>query len=97
MNTEKKQKISYLKYAVFAAVIMALSCVMYMDASAYTNLLYRTELWLYAGDNTDLSKEIDDYFININYNGKMDEDNPGKYTITYKWNEENLAPSCASL
>ena len=97
MDKEKKQKRSYLKYAAFFIAAVFVSCFIYMDASAYTNLLYRTELWLYAGDNTDLSKEIDDYFININYDGKMDEDNPGKYTITYKWNEENPAPSCASL
>lgn len=91
MNTEKKQKISYLKYAVFAAVIMALSCIMYMDASAFTNLLYNSMVSVYAGDSVDLSKSIDEEYIDINSEGNKN------YTIEYKWNEENQNPSCASL
>ena len=91
MNTEKEHKKNYLKYAVFAAVIMVLSCVMYMDASAFTNLLYNSMVSVYAGDSVDLSKSIDEEYIDINSEGNKN------YTIEYKWNEENPNPSCASL
>ena len=81
MNTEKEHKKNYLKYAVFAAVIMALSCIMYMDASAFTNLLYNSMVSVYAGDSVDLSKSIDEEYIDINSEGNKN------YTIEYKWNE----------
>lgn len=77
-------------------IILAVSCLGWQKASALDRLLYQDGIIMYIGDKISLRGFIDEEFLDLNYNGDYNAVNPD-YKLTYKWNDSNINPDCASL
>lgn len=84
-----------LKSLLGILTVMGMACFCWNKAFANENLLEQEMAAIYVGDSLNLRDCVSESFLSYNY-GDYNAENVG-YNITYEWNNENAAPSCAKL
>lgn len=93
---DKKRILKDSRKILLCIILAAVCFAIKTDVYAEANLLTHTEIKFFAGDTVKLRDIIDEEYLNQNYD-KDYNDKDALYTITYKWNEQNLNPENAAL
>jgi len=76
--------------------MLTLTCLVWQKASALDKLLYQDSAPVFAGGEINLRSYVSEEFLGLNYSGDYNAAD-ADYSISYKWNDENPEPGCATL